>query len=150
MPRRRRTPTRSSSPAADSRSRRRNTLRGGDTATSIVGVLNYTWAGNSASGNAYRIRPINALNGYVNFEPANPRPTARPAVGGTRKVVGMNLLNFFNTFDGLPDNVDNCTNGVGGAATDCRGADTQAEFDRQWPKTVAAIVAMNADVLRLQ
>ena len=56
----------------------RNTLRGGDTATGIVGVLNYTWAGNSASGNAYRVRPINALNGYVNFEPANPRPEALP------------------------------------------------------------------------
>jgi predicted extracellular nuclease len=124
-----------------------NTLRGGDTATGIVGVLNYTWAGNSASGNAYRIRPINALNGYVNFEPTNPRPTAAPNVGGTVRVVGMNLLNFFNTFDGLPDTVDNCTNGVGGAATDCRGADTPAEFDRQWPKTVAAILALDADVV---
>ncbi len=31
-----------------------NTLRGGDTATGIVGVLTYTWAGNAASGNAYR------------------------------------------------------------------------------------------------
>lgn len=124
-----------------------NTLRGGDTATGIVGVLNYTWAGNSASGNAYRIRPINALNGYVNFEPANPRPASVPAVGGNVKVVGMNLLNFFNTFDGLPDTVDNCANGVSGAATDCRGADTQTEFDRQWPKTVAAILAMNPDVI---
>jgi predicted extracellular nuclease len=124
-----------------------NTLRGGDTATGIVGVLNYTWAGNSASGNAYRVRPINALNGYVNFEPTNPRPTAAPNVGGSLKVVGMNLLNFFNTFDGLPDTVDNCTNGVGGTAADCRGADTQAEFDRQWPKTVAAILDMNADVI---
>lgn len=124
-----------------------NTLRGGDTATGIVGVLNYTWAGNSASGNAYRIRPTNALNGYVNFEPANPRPSAAPAVGGTIRVTGMNLLNFFNTFDGLPDNVDNCTGGVGGAAMDCRGADTQSEFDRQWPKTVSAILALNPDVL---
>jgi len=124
-----------------------NTLRGGDTATGIVGVLNYTWAGNSASPNAYRIRPINALGGYVNFEPANPRPTAAPEVGGTLKVAGMNQLNYFNTFDGLPDNVDNCTLGVGGAATDCRGADTQAEFERQYPKTVAAILAMNPDVL---
>jgi predicted extracellular nuclease len=124
-----------------------NTLRGGDTATGIVGVLNYTWAGNSASGNAYRIRPINALNGYFNFEPANPRPTSTPNVGGTVRVVGMNLLNFFNTFDGFPDNVDNCNSGVGGAPTDCRGADTQSEFDRQWPKTVAAILALNADVI---
>ncbi|NLE61235.1 MAG: ExeM/NucH family extracellular endonuclease, partial [Planctomycetes bacterium] len=124
-----------------------NTLRGGDTATNIVGVLNYTWAGNSASGNAYRVRPVNALNGYVNFEPVNQRPTAAPEVGGTLKVAGMNQLNYFNTFDGLPDNVDNCALGLGGAATDCRGADTQAEFDRQYPKTVAAILAMNPDVL---
>jgi hypothetical protein len=124
-----------------------NTLRGGDTATSIVGVLNYTWAGNSASGNAYRIRPVNALNGYVNFEPTNPRPTSAPEVGGSVRVVGMNLLNYFNTFDGLPDNVDNCVLGVGGGATDCRGADTQSEFDRQYPKTIAAILAMNPDVI---
>lgn len=124
-----------------------NTLRGGDTATNIIGVLNYTWAGNSASGNAYRIRPINALSGYVNFEPTNPRPAAPEDVNGTLKAGALNLLNYFNTFDGLPDTVNNCTNGVGGAATDCRGADTQAEFDRQWPKTVAAILGMNVDVL---
>jgi predicted extracellular nuclease len=124
-----------------------NTLRGGDTATGIVGVLNYTWGGASASPNAYRVRPVNAMNGYVNFEASNPRPTSAPEVGGTLKVVGMNLLNFFNTFDGLPDNVDNCTLGVGGGATDCRGADTQDEFTRQIPKTVAAILAMNPDVL---
>jgi uncharacterized protein len=30
-----------------------NTLRGGNTETGLVGVLSYTWAGNSASGNAY-------------------------------------------------------------------------------------------------
>lgn len=124
-----------------------NTLRGGDTAENIIGVLNYTWAGNSASGNAYRIRPINALTGYVNFDAANQRPTAAPEVGGTLKITGMNLLNFFNTFDGLPDNVDNCALGVGGGSTDCRGADTQSEFDRQVPKTVAAILAMNPDVI---
>jgi predicted extracellular nuclease len=124
-----------------------NTLRGGDTATGIIGIMTYTWAGNSASGNAYRVRPIDALGGYVNFEPTNPRPTSAPEVGGDVKVVGMNLLNFFNTFDGIPDTVDNCTFGVGGAPADCRGADTQAEFDRQWPKTVAAILDMNADVI---
>jgi predicted extracellular nuclease len=118
-----------------------NTLRGGDTATDVVGVMTYTWAGNAASGNAFRVRPIGALGGGVpSFQPTNPRPAAAPSVGGSVRVVGMNLLNFFNTFSG-------CTNGVGGAATDCRGADSQAEFDRQWPKTVAAIRAMNPDVL---
>ena len=67
---------------------RSNTLRGGDTATGIVGVLTYTWAGNAASGNAYRVRPIDALGGGASFEPANPRPAAPPAVGGTLQVVG--------------------------------------------------------------
>ncbi|MBI4674365.1 MAG: ExeM/NucH family extracellular endonuclease [Chloroflexi bacterium] len=125
-----------------------NTLRGGDTATGIVGVMTFTWAGNAASGNAFRVRPLNALGASIpDFQPANPRPTTPQPVGGTVQVVSMNLLNFFNTFDGLPDTVDNCTFGVGGAPADCRGADTQAEFDRQWPKTVAAILAIDPDVL---
>jgi uncharacterized protein len=118
-----------------------NTLRGGDTATNIVGVMTYTWSGNAASGNAYRLRPINALGGgSPNFQPANPRPAVPAAVGGTVRVVGMNLLNFFNTFTG-------CKVGVTNVSIDCRGATSQQEFDRQWPKTVAAILAMNPDVL---
>jgi len=125
-----------------------NTLRGGDTATGIVGVMTYTWAGNSASGNAYRVRPINALGGSgPDFQPANPRPLAPDLVGGSLRVAGLNLLNYFNTFDGLPDVVDNCTLGVGGLPADCRGADTLDEFNRQWPKTVAAILGMDPDVL---
>ncbi|HCK65085.1 MAG TPA: hypothetical protein DHW49_02365 [Anaerolineae bacterium] len=124
-----------------------NTLRGGDTATNTIGVMTYTWAGNSASGNAYRIRPINALDGYVNFVEANPRPTSAPNVGGSLTITGMNLLNFFNTFDGIPDTVDNCTFGVSGAPADCRGADTASEFERQVDKTVSAILEMDADVI---
>ena len=125
-----------------------NTLRGGDTVANLVGVMTYTWAGNAASGNAYRIRPLNALGGGdVDFQPTNPRPATPVDVDGNVRVVGMNLLNYFNTFDGLPDTVDNCHNGVGGPATDCRGADTQAEFDRQWPKTVQAILGVDADVI---
>ncbi|MCL4861587.1 MAG: ExeM/NucH family extracellular endonuclease [Caldilineaceae bacterium] len=124
-----------------------NTLRGGDTATGIVGIMTYTWAGNAASGNAYRVRPVNALGGSFNFEPANPRPTSPPAVGGRLRVASMNLLNFFNTFDGLPDTVDNCSFGVGGPPADCRGADTLTEFNRQWPKTVAAIIGSGADII---
>jgi predicted extracellular nuclease len=124
-----------------------NTLRGGDTATDIVGVMTFTWAGNAASGNAYRVRPVSALGGSINFEPANPRPSAPVVVEGGVKAATFNLLNYFNTFDGLPDNVDNCRNGVSGPLTDCRGADTADEFARQWPKTVDAILALNADVI---
>ena len=82
------------------------------------------------------MRPPTAAAGKSpNFQPANARPAAAPQPGGTLRVAGMNLLNFFNTFG-----AGGCTNGVGGTATDCRGAETLAEFDRQWPKTVAAIV----------
>ncbi len=123
-----------------------NTLRGGDTAAGIVGVMTYTWAGNAASGNAYRVRPINALGGGVpDFQPANPRLAMAPTVGGDLRVVGMNLLNYFNTFDGAATN--GCNLGVGGAPTDCRGADDAGEFDRQWPKTVAAILGTGADIV---
>jgi hypothetical protein len=118
-----------------------NTLRGGDTATGIIGVMTYTWGGNSASPNAYRVRPVNALGGGVpSFQPANARPPSPPVVGGTLRVASMNLLNYFNTFDV-------CANGVGGTVTDCRGAGSAAEFDRQKPKTVAGILGTAADVV---
>ena len=117
-----------------------NTLRGGDTATGLVGVLTQTWGGQASSPVAYRVRPIHALNGRVRFEGTNARPTSVPSVGGTLKVVGMNLLNYFNTFTG-------CTGGVDAAPMDCRGAENADEFARQSAKTVAAITAMNPDVL---
>ncbi len=118
-----------------------NTLRGGDSASGMVGILTYTWAGNNASPNNYRLRPINALGGGVpNFQPTNPRPASIPAVGGEISVATLNLLNYFNTFTG-------CTFGVGGGTADCRGAGSQLEFDRQWPKTVEAVLGSDADVI---
>ena len=117
-----------------------NTLRGGDTVADLTGVMTYTWGGNASSPNAYRIRPVAALAGQFDFEPANPRPEARADVGGDVQVGAMNLLNLFNTFTG-------CTSGVGGGATDCRGANTAAEFERQVAKTVAAVRKVDADVL---
>jgi uncharacterized protein len=122
-----------------------NTLRGGDSVSGIVGVLGYTWAGNAASPNAYRVRPTQP----VTFVAENPRPAAPANIGGNVRVGSFNVLNYFNTFDGRPDPAGNdlCAFGVGGAPADCRGADTAIEFDRQWPKTVAAINALNVDVL---
>jgi uncharacterized protein len=119
-----------------------NTLRGGDHASDIVGVLTYTWAGNAASGNAYRVRPIGALGGSVNFEAANLRPAEPPVVDGNLRVGSFNVLNYFNTFTG-------CTNGVGGGPIDCRGANNQAEFERQAAKIVTAILRLDVDVLGL-
>ena len=88
-----------------------NTLRGGDTVAGLTGVMTYTWGGNAASPNAYRVRPVTALAGAFDFEPANPRPDAREDVGGDVQVGAMNLLNLFNTFT-------DCSLGVVGAAGD--------------------------------
>ena len=119
-----------------------NTLRGGDMVTGTTGVMTYTWAGNSLSGNAYRVRPIGAQGGSVLFAEANSRPAGAPASTGTLRVASMNLLNFFNTFGS-----NACTFGLGRGVTACRGADNAAEFARQWVKTVAAILGAQADIV---
>jgi predicted extracellular nuclease len=117
-----------------------NTLRGGDRVTNPVGVLTYTWGGASASPNSYRLRPQGALGGAAQFVAENQRPTGEPNVGGTLRVASSNLLNYFNTFTG-------CTFGVGGAATDCRGAENATELNRQQAKEVAALTSLDADVI---
>ena len=62
-----------------------NTLRGGDSLTDAVGVLTYTWAGNAASGNAYRLRPVGALGGTAIVRagrtPGRPRRLTSGPVG---------------------------------------------------------------------
>jgi len=120
-----------------------NTLRGGDTVTGVVGVLTYTWAGNSASGNAFRLRPVGALGGVADFEAANPRPVSAPAVGGSLKVATFNVLNYFPTVDEGPD--------VCGPlqVADCRGADSAFELERQRAKLFSALGLLDADVLGL-
>ena len=114
-----------------------NTLRGGDTATDPVGVMTYTWGGNAASPNAYRVRPVERPRRQRRLPAANPRPThprGRRRRRARRRHEPAQLLQH------LRDR-PRATLGTPGASTDCRGADNAAEFDRQWPKTVAAILA---------
>ena len=128
-----------------------NTLRGGDTITGAVGVLTYTWAGNSASGNAYRLRPVGDLSdsglvpggGVPVFEAANERPDA-PMIEGSGTVASFNVLNYFVTVD---DGGSDC--GPVGFPQGCRGADSELELDRQREKLVAALLQIDADVLGL-
>ena len=105
-----------------------NTLRAGDTIPGLTGVLNYAYGD-------YEVHPTGALA----FTRANARDSTPPDVGGTLKVASFNVLNYFVTLD------DGSCPYSGG----CRGADNAAEFTRQRDKIIAAIVAMNADVIGL-
>ena len=114
-----------------------NTLRVGDTVTGLTGILTRTSAAGTGAA-TWRIR----VTGVPRFSAANARPDTPPAVGGTLRVASFNVLNYFNTFA-------QCTGGAGGAQTNCRGADNEAEFERQWPKTVAALAALDADIIAI-
>ncbi|MFD3164348.1 ExeM/NucH family extracellular endonuclease [Herpetosiphon sp. NSE202] len=116
-----------------------NTLRAGDSITGLQGVMTYTWGGATASPNSYRVR----VSQSPNFVAENPRPTSLE-LDGSLRVAGVNVLNYFNTFG-----TNACTGGVGGAATDCRGAENATEFTRQRDKTIAAIIMTQADVIGL-
>lgn len=95
------------------------TRRVGDTITGFNGPL--TW-----SSDAWRVHPVST----VSFVDANPRSTAPSAVGGSLKVAHYNLENFFTTLGS-------------------RGASTATDFARQRKKLVAAIAAIDADVISL-
>ena len=113
--------------------------------------MTYTWAGNSVSPNAYRVRPINDLSdtvpggGVPNFQPANPRPTAAPGVGGSLRIANFNVLNYFLTLD--VGTAEVC--GPVGFEQECRGAETAIEFERQRTKLLAALTKLDADIVGL-
>jgi predicted extracellular nuclease len=130
-----------------------NPLRGGDTITGLTGVLTYTWAGNAASPNAYRLRPIGDLSdsgsvpggGSPAFEASNLRSAAAPDVGGSVQVAGFNVLNYFLTLD--VGTQANC--GPDGFKVECRGAETATEFTRQRDKLLSALQRLDAEVIGL-
>ncbi len=109
-----------------------NRFRGGDSIRGLTGVMHWAF-------DAWRIQPVPERFDYT-FDADNPRPAAPAEVGGRLKVVGFNVLNYFNTID---DGTPLC--GPGGDLG-CRGADSAAELDRQRDKIVAAMVAIGAHV----
>ena len=95
------------------------TRRVGDTIAGASGPL--TW-----SSDGWRIHPV----AVPEFVASNPRTAAPASVGGTLRVAHYNVENFFTTLGS-------------------RGAASSAEFTRQRAKLVAAIAAIDADVLNL-
>lgn len=116
-----------------------NTLRLGDTVASLVGIMDYRFG-------EFKIVPTD----MPTFVMSNPR-TAEPELAvGNLKVASLNVLNYFNNLDAGPN-----VCGPNGNQ-DCRGAEDNGtdgnglnEFDRQKVKTIAAIAAMDADIVGL-
>ena len=80
----------------------------------------------------FRLEPADGTADGV-FAPQNTRPAAPRAVGGNVNVASFNVLNYFLTFGGVG-----------------RGADDQAQLDRQAAKEVSAIRGLGADVVTLE
>ncbi len=104
-----------------------DTLRAGDTVAGLTGTLDYGPI-NATSPYIYdyRLQPTAA----VSFTRVNERTAAPDAVGGNVKVASFNVLNYFTTFGS-------------------RGATNLEEFVRQRTKIIAALVAIDADVVGL-
>ena len=103
-----------------------DTLRAGYTVTDLTGVIDQAFG-------VYRIHATEP----VEFEPTNARAAAPEAVGGTVRVASFNVLNYFNG------------DGAGGGFPTPRGANNVTEFERQRAKIVAAVLALDADVIGL-
>ncbi|MDC8771948.1 ExeM/NucH family extracellular endonuclease [Roseateles albus] len=126
------------------------TVRAGDTIESLTGVIDYGLATSSAAGaSMYRLQPV----GKPVFARSNPRSAKAPAVGGNISIASANVLNYFTTFtDGKTasgQSGQGCSLGGAVAASNCRGADSAAEFARQRAKIVASLSTLNADVVGL-
>jgi len=118
-----------------------NTVRAGDTIAELTGVLDYGLSTSDSAGFAdYRLQPTVAPV----IVRANPRTAAPAALGGNVRVASFNVLNYFTTIDQAGAS---CF--PSGTRSDCRGADSVEEFTRQKNKIVAALKALNADVVGL-
>jgi predicted extracellular nuclease len=104
-------------------------FRGGDVVVGVQGVLHFAFE-------RWRIHPT----GPAEVRVANPRPAAPPDVGVTLRVATLNVLNYFVGFGEVCGPTGDM---------DCRGADDRDELRRQRAKLVAALHALDADVIGL-
>jgi len=122
------------------------TVRAGDTVSGLTGVLDYGAIG--GGGAAFKVQPTEEPR----FSRDNPR-SAPPQLPGGVKVASANVLNFFTTFtngrDAWGGAGQGCTVGSTTSASECRGADNLAEFERQRNQIVASLKALDADVVGL-
>ncbi|KAB2926626.1 MAG: ExeM/NucH family extracellular endonuclease, partial [Dechloromonas sp.] len=117
------------------------TRRAGDGISELVGVIDYGLATAASDGlSDYRLQPSQPPV----FTSDNPRSAVPAALPGNVRVASFNVLNYFTTIDQA-----GAACFPGGTRSDCRGADSAAEFARQKAKIVAALKALDADVVGL-
>lgn len=128
-------------------------VRAGDSVSGLTGVLDQGRINAARTDDPdftaafpyvhYRLHPTNPPV----FTPANPRPAADapPDVGQKLKVAGFNAHNFFTTLDVTPYPADSPYD----TSNTPRGADSAQEMTRQTAKLVAALTALDADVIGL-
>ena len=117
-----------------------NSFRGGDLLLGVTGVMDEGVSHSFDDFPDYRVQPTEPAS-HVE---TNPRPSAPDEVGGDIKVASFNVLNFFTHIDSGPDICGPTAN------LDCRGADSEEEFDRQLTKLVLGILALDADIVGIQ
>lgn len=110
-------------------------VRAGDTlGAPLVGVLDQGPVGTGSPAVAgYRLHPTEAPQ----LRHSSPRPARPAAVGGTHRVAAFNVHNYFNG------------DGLGGGFPTPRGAASPDAFARQRGKIIAALKAIDADVVGL-
>lgn len=109
-----------------------NLFRGGSLVTDLTGVMDYSYG-------EYLIQPVDGAT----YTDANARTATPDLDSGELTIASLNVLNYFTTIDtgsyicGPSENME------------CRGADTAEELTRQRDKILAALIAMDADVVGL-
>jgi predicted extracellular nuclease len=113
-------------------------IRVGSEVTALTGTIRFSRGSGAAGVEAYRLMPV----GQPRFKSAELRARA-PGLAGSLRIASFNVSNFFST-------IDEGRNICGPAGdSNCRGADSRAEFDRQLVKIVAALTLLGADVIGL-
>src|SRR5690606_7518262 len=107
-------------------------LRAGDELDALVGVL-------VRDGTGFEVQPP----GPLVFRAANPRPAAPEDPGGTLRVAGFNVKNYFATL------ADGSARGGPRQNLDCRGAKDATERLGQRAKVAAVVRGLAADLLAL-
>ncbi len=108
-----------------------NPVRTGHTVTGLQGVMYFTFSN-------YKIEPTAPI---VFDETAAPRRAAPDLAEAPLRVAAFNVLNYFSTLD---DSGPICAPAMNRS---CRGADTPGELARQTDKVVAALIALDADIV---